>query len=317
MKYLIFFTIALSALWQNPSVFAGNDEELNVLACEPEWAALVYALGDDSFNIYSATTYQQDPHHIQARPSLIAKARKADLVICSGADLEAGWLPLLLRKSSNPDIQPGATGYFMAADHVNLLNKSSRADRSEGDVHGKGNPHVHLDPHRMIILAQRLSKRLMLLAPEKKSVIGQNMNIFESGMRSMLKDIESDLVKIQGQSFVIQHDSWAYLFEWLKVRKVAELEPKPGLPPTTSHLVSLLDKVNKETANLIVYSSYQDDKAVKWMSSKTGIPNVQLPYSIEKWNDKAALQNFYREIAVMINQSLNESGKYQWIYHCL
>lgn len=303
----IVFALALT-LFTHSSVWADSNTHFNVLACEPEWAALAYALGDESFNIHSATTYQQDPHHIQARPSLIAKARKADFLICSGADLEVGWLPLLLRKSSNPSIQPGAPGNFMAADHVTLLNKRSSIDRSEGDVHGAGNPHVHLDPRRVVVAAQALGKRLVELLPDKRLIIENNLRLFENDMAQMLKITESNILSLNNKKFVVQHDNWVYLFDWLNVAKVAELEPKPGLPPTTSHLASLLDSVTKDSTDLIIYSSYQDAKAAKWISRKTGIKHLQIPYSVEEWDDKKALQDFFRDIVEAINDSLNGSG---------
>ena len=120
--------------------------QLRVFSCEPEWSALAQELGADQLDIFTATTAQQDPHHIQPRPSLIAKARRADLLLCTGAKLEAGWLPLLLRKAANGRIQPGQPGNFMAADQVSLLDKLASIDRSQGDIHTQGNPHIHLSP---------------------------------------------------------------------------------------------------------------------------------------------------------------------------
>jgi len=144
--------------------------QINVFACEPEWSALAHALGGNELKIYSATTAQQDPHHIQARPSLIAKTRQADILICTGAELEVGWLPLLLRKSANKKIQPGQIGYFMAAEKVSLLEKPTLLDRSQGDIHASGNPHIHLDPHRMALIATALAKTLI-------KVDGQNQSL--------------------------------------------------------------------------------------------------------------------------------------------
>ncbi len=294
----------LTGLLACTSVQASN-EKLNVLACEPEWAALTYALGDESFKIYSATTYAQDPHHIQARPSLIAKARKADILVCSGAELEVGWLPVLLRKSGNPDIQPGTPGYFMATDYVELLDKRDKVDRSEGDVHGAGNPHIHFDPERMKSVAKALSQVLIEKLPEKKSLIESNLSAFLESIDETVLELDDEVSQLKGKQLVVQHDNWVYLFEWLEIDKVAELEPKPGLPPTTSHLTSLLDVVNKDSTDLIIYSSYQDPKAAKWMSSKTGVERLELLYSVKEWDDKHALQNFYKHIVTSINQAIS------------
>src|SRR3954465_7472727 len=114
---------------------------LNVFACEPEWAALSTEIGGDKVSVYAATTGQQDPHQIQARPGLIARARNADIAVCTGAELEIGWLPQILVQTSNQKIRPGAPGAFDASSFVNLLEVPSRLDRAEGDIHAAGNPH--------------------------------------------------------------------------------------------------------------------------------------------------------------------------------
>src|SRR5215472_4907202 len=119
--------------------------ELNVFACEPEWAALASEIGGDKVSVFTATTAKQDPHQVQARPALIAQLRSADLVVCTGAELEIGWMPVLLRQAANGRVQPGSPGYFEAAQHVRLLDLPTRLDRAEGDIHPSGNPHIQTD----------------------------------------------------------------------------------------------------------------------------------------------------------------------------
>src|SRR3954451_8689192 len=116
---------------------------LNILACEPEWGSLAKELGGDKVNVYTAITAMQDPHRVEARPSLMARARNADLLICTGAQLEIGWGPLLQTQSGNAKIQNGQPGYFEAASAVSLIERPSSVDRSQGDVHPAGNPHLH------------------------------------------------------------------------------------------------------------------------------------------------------------------------------
>ena len=130
---------------------------LNIFACEPEWGALAKELGGDKASIYVATTALQDPHRIEARPSLIARARTADLVVCTGAELEIGWMPLVQRQSGNARIQAGQPGYFEAASQLVLIEIPQRVDRSMGDVHAAGNPHVHLDPSNIARVAAALA----------------------------------------------------------------------------------------------------------------------------------------------------------------
>ena len=141
---------------------------LNVFACEPEWGALARELGGDKANVYVASTALQDPHRIEARPSLIARARSADLAICTGAELEIGWMPLVQTQSGNAKIQAGQPGYFEAARVVPLLEKPERVDRSMGDVHAAGNPHVHLDPRNIARIAAALGERMADLDPANR-----------------------------------------------------------------------------------------------------------------------------------------------------
>ena len=138
---------------------------LNIFACTPEWGALSKELGGDKASIYIATNALQDPHRVEARPSLIARARSADLVVCTGAQLEIGWLPLVLTQAGNAKIQVGQPGYFEAARQVVLLDVPALVDRSQGDVHPGGNPHIHLDPRNIAKIAAALSERLAQLDP--------------------------------------------------------------------------------------------------------------------------------------------------------
>ena len=149
-RFLIAIALALTASFAHAT--------LKVFACEPEWDALARELGGDQVEVYAATTAQQDPHRVQARPSLIAQLRQADLLVCTGADLEAGWLPVLLRQARNPAVQPGQPGHFLAADQVTLLEVPTSIDRAEGDVHPQGNPHIQIDPRRSAAASPRSTR---------------------------------------------------------------------------------------------------------------------------------------------------------------
>src|SRR5689334_13119614 len=133
---------------------------LNVFACEPEWAALAQELGGGEVSVFVATTARQDPHQVQARPALISRLRNADLAVCTGAELEIGWMPVLLRQASNAKVQPGSPGYFEATQQVQLLEKPTRLDRAEGDIHPAGNPHIQGDPRIMRTVAAALANRM-------------------------------------------------------------------------------------------------------------------------------------------------------------
>ena len=233
MKRLI--AVLLTSFFSS-SVWSG----LQVFTCEPEWAALAKELGGERLDIYSATTAQQDPHHIQARPSLIARTRQADLLICSGAELEIGWLPLLLQKSANPKIQPGQPGHFMAAEQVSRLGMLAQVDRSMGDVHASGNPHVHLDPQRLLIIAERLAKRLAQIDGDNADFYQQRLADFHQRLALANQRWQGAIERLKDKHIIVHHDSWIYLTHWLHMHTVATLEPKPGLPPSSMHLAELV-----------------------------------------------------------------------------
>ena len=270
--------LLLSLLLLSNPLYAG----LEVFVCEPEWASLAKELGGEHVDIYTATTNQQDPHHIQARPSLVAKARQADLLVCTGAELEIGWLPLLLRKSGNPNIQEGQAGYFLATDYVALLDKPIALDRSMGDVHAAGNPHVHLDPVRVQIIANKLSETLARLDPANRSNYEKKLASFTENWQNMIQQWAERTQHLKGKPIVVHHKNWTYLQHWLGLNQAAVLEPKPGIPPTSSHLSSLVSGLKANPAQVIVYASYQDSKAANWLSKKTGIPTLELAFSPAK-----------------------------------
>jgi len=160
MKAILQLVAALSF-----ASFSLSSAAISIFACEPEWSALAQELGGDKVSVYSATTALQDPHRIEARPSLIARVRSADLLVCTGAELEIGWLPLLLTQSGNSRIQLGSPGYFEASQYVPKIEVPATIDRSLGDVHASGNPHIHLDPRNVAKVADALAERLNQLDP--------------------------------------------------------------------------------------------------------------------------------------------------------
>lgn len=276
-KFIRLFLISIMLLVAIPATAA-----LNVFACEPEWASLADEIGGERVKTYSATTAYQDPHHIEARPSLIAKVRRADLLICSGAELEVGWLPLLQRQASNANVLPNTRGYFEAAAMVNRLDVHAEEDisRSMGDVHASGNPHVHLDPRRIQIIAKALQARLSEIDPEGTIYYQQRLNNFTQRWQQAIKKWQQQASQLKYTRIVVHHRDWVYLFDWLGIKIAGALEPKPGLPTTAGHLVSLKKSLISNPATMIVYTTYQNSRAAKRFSQLTNIPAVELPYTV-------------------------------------
>lgn len=258
------------------SAFAG----LNVLACEPEWGALARELGGDKVAVRDATNALQDPHRIEARPSLIAQARKADLLVCTGAELEIGWLPLLLRQSGNSAIQPGKPGYFEAAAYVKKLEIPTRLDRAEGDVHAGGNPHIQTDPRNIALVADALAKRLAETDPANAVFYQQRHSEFSTRWQAAIKRWEAQAAPLKGKAAVVQHRGFPYLFNWLGLQEASALEPKPGIEPSSAYLASVLETLKQKPASMVIRAAYNNDRPSRWIAERAGIKAVVLPYTV-------------------------------------
>lgn len=253
---------------------------LQVFACEPEWGALAQEIGGGDVEVFVATTARQDPHRIEARPSLIAKMRRADLAVCTGAELEVGWLPLLQRQSGNSKVQPGAPGYFAAAEVVERLDVHEHVDRSMGDVHASGNPHVHLDPNRLAQIAKALAERLRTLDSVNAAAYTARHQDFASRWTEAVEHWEAQAQPLRGLRAVTHHQDWRYLFEWLGMAQVASLEPKPGIPPSASYLAELKAQLEKDPPRAVVRAEYQDARPSKWLAERLPLKAVALPYTV-------------------------------------
>jgi zinc/manganese transport system substrate-binding protein len=253
---------------------------VRVLATTPDWASLTRELGGDKVDVYAATTAFQDAHRVEAKPSLIARARNAQLVVATGAQLEVGWLPLLLQESGNARVRPGQPGYFEATQQVRLLEVPTSVDRAMGDVHPLGNPHVHLDPRNIAAIAKALTQRLAQIDAANAAVYEQRGQDFQSRWSEAMKRWEPRAQALKGVGVVVIHRDQAYLTHWLGLREIAAIEPRPGVPPSAGYLASLVAKLKSDPPRLILRNAYNDAKAVNWLSERVGAPVVLLPYSV-------------------------------------
>lgn len=269
--------LAVSALLlvMQPAVAA-----LNIFACEQEWGALAKALGGDKVSVYTAVGALQDSHHIEARPSLIARARSADLVVCTGAELEAGWLPLVRTQSGNAKIQVGKAGDFEAARQVVMRDVPQRLDRAQGDVHAAGNPHIHLDPRNIAKVATALSQRMIQIDAAESEYYRDRTKTFLERWQAAIARWEKLAQPLKGMAVVVHHSDLSYLISWLGLREVGALEPKPGLPPTAAHLGELLARLAKDPAKMVLRAAYNDARASVWLSERAKIPAVMLPFTV-------------------------------------
>lgn len=253
---------------------------LQVFATVPEWAALAREIGGDKVNVFSVTTALQDPHRIEARPSLLAKARRAQLVVATGAELEVGWLPLVLRDSGNAEIQSGRPGYFEAARYVSMLDVPVVLDRTHGDVHAAGNPHIQLDPRNLFRIGEALAGRMGELDPPNAGAYQAGYKAFAEKWRLAIARWEKEAAPLRGVPVLVHHASFIYLSNWLGLKEIATLEPKPGIEPTSGHLTGLLARQQATPAKMVLRTAYQSDGPSLWIAGKAGIPAVMLPFTV-------------------------------------
>jgi len=276
--------------------------EVRIFTCEPEWASLATELAGDNATIHSATTGLQDPHHITARPSLIAKMRRADMLICNGADLEVGWLPLLLRKAGNAKVQPGNAGYIEAANFVLLKEKPVSLDRSQGDVHPQGNPHLHTDPRNIAVIAQVVQDRLIQIDPANTAYYRQRYESFALRWQQAISRWEAETALLKGVPVVTQHKSWTYMLDWLGMKRIAVVENKPGIPAGAGHIARVAKSIQQQSVKMIIRAAYQNPRISAGLSQRTGVPVVVLPYTVGGTTTASDLFSLFDETLQLLKQ---------------
>ncbi|MCM5678145.1 zinc ABC transporter substrate-binding protein [Schlegelella sp. S2-27] len=294
--------MAATLMWLVP---LSSAQALDVFTCEPEWAALVKALAPDA-RVTSATHARQDPHHIEARPALISALRRAQLAVCTGASLEAGWLPVLQQRAGNASVQEGRAGMFYAASVVHLAHAHEHVDRSMGDVHAEGNPHLHLDPRRLKQVASALADRLARVDPANAAIYRDRHRAWATDWDRRIEAWEDKAGPLAGTAVVAQHTAFSYLWEWLGIEQVADLEPKPGLPPTPSHLRQVLQRVRDTPPAAVVQALYQDPQAGQWLVGQIGTPLLVLPATVTPDGPARTLEGLYD---TLIDELLRAAAK--------
>ncbi|HWJ05157.1 MAG TPA: zinc ABC transporter substrate-binding protein [Steroidobacteraceae bacterium] len=268
--------VAVAGLASAPPVQAA----VKVLATTADWAALTTELGGEKVDVYRATTALQDVHTVEAKPSLVARARTADLLVATGAELELGWLPVLLQESGNRRIQPGAPGYFEAAAAVKLVDVPTQLDRSMGDIHAEGNPHIQLDPRNIAAVAQALTTRLAAVDAPNAAYYQARGADFQRRWAAALQKWTAQAAPLRGTPVVVIHRDQRYLASWLGLDEVAAIEPKPGVPPSAGYLASLVQRLGAKPPKLILRNAYNDPKAADWLAARISVPVVVLPFSV-------------------------------------
>jgi zinc/manganese transport system substrate-binding protein len=269
--------------------------KLNVFACEPEWGALAAEIGGNNVSVYTATTGRGDPHRVQARPVLIARARNADISVCTGAELEIRWLPQIKRQTSNPKIQFGMVGEFEAARFVSLKEVPEVLDRVQGTIHLAGNPHVQTSPANMLPIAGALAERFSQLDPDNAQFYASRLREFTKRWQAALARWQVEAAPLRGVPIAVQHLGWLYLENWLDLKRVTALEPQPGVPPSAGHLTDVAHMLEKTPVRVVIRAAYEDPRPADFISRQAHIPTVTLPFTVGGTDTAKDLFSLYDE----------------------
>jgi len=283
-------------------VVTSTASALNVFVCQPEWGSLLQELAGDNAETTVATSAFQDPHRLQARPSLIAAVRQADLIVCTGADMEIGWLPLLLRRAGNPKVRAGNPGNFVAADYVRRVEIPVTIDRAQGDVHPQGNPHIHLNPRNIERVADALAERLQEIDPANSADYQSRLDDFQRRWSDATDVWEERAIPLEGMRLASHHRSFSYLADWLDLDVVATLEPKPGIPASGAQLATLLQQLTPNPPAGVIRTPYENEKPSEWLSARIEIAEIVLPFTIGGTPGSVDLFSLYDETIRMLEE---------------
>jgi zinc/manganese transport system substrate-binding protein len=289
MRSSVVLGAVLALSWIAPGM---AQPKIAIFACEPEWASLAKELVGDAATITTAAGSRQDPSDVKVTDDLVAAVRKANLVFCSGAGLEKAWLPDLLKKAPNPTVQPGNSGNLMAADFVIPLGTTS--DLSDADLTKTtdtdtdtqvdedtgGNPHVHLNPHNIMLVAEELQQRLSQIDPDNRSLYDKRYNDFFMRWQDATDRWEQEAAGLFNVPVVTEDPSFAYLIDWLGLSQVAIIDDAPGKAADKARIDSVIDAIKKRPVRMILSAPFDSDPAAKTIAAATGVPVVKLPYTV-------------------------------------
>ncbi len=250
--------------------------KLNVVATTPDLGAIARAIGGDHVALTVLAQPTEDPHFVDAKPSFIVKLNRADVLIEGGAELETGWLPALLDQSRNPRIAAGAPGRVAAAQGVQLLEVPSTLDRSRGDIHAAGNPHYLMDPDNAKVVAKHIAETFSSLDEKSAVAYRANLDQFVAAIDARLHEWEKQLAPFKGQQLVAYHNSWLYFGGRFGLKIDLFLEPKPGVPPTPTHLAEVILKMKTDKVHVILVDPYLNRHTAETVAGKTGATVVDV-----------------------------------------
>ena len=268
MKPNIIKTLALAFLWLAWAFTA--QAKINVVATLPDFGAIAREIGGDNVDVTVLAKATEDPHFVDARPSFVVKLRQADVLVDGGAELEIGWLPPLLQNARNPKIEVGQPGRVQASQGIRLMEVPAQLTRAAGDVHAMGNPHFMVDPIIAKAVAQHFANAFAAADPAHAADYQTNEKKFEATINAKLQEWGAKLLPFHGQSIVAYHDSWPYFAHRFGFQIDVFLEPKPGIPPSPSHLAEVIEQMKARKIKAIIVEPYHNRKIAEKVAQSTG-----------------------------------------------
>jgi len=276
--------------------------DINVAVSYPFIAALTKTVGGDNVEITTLAKGNWDPHFVVARPSLIRQVSRADLLIINGAGLEIGWMPPLIRQSHNRHIQPGTKGFLDLSQFVNLMNKPVAVSRANGDIHPDGNPHYSTDPYIMPTLADAIASRLALLDPDNATNYRSNANTFKEGWEKNLIRWEKAMAEVKGKKLIQYHELFNYFLKRYSLVSIGNIEPLPGINPSSRHTLELIKLMKAEKVTLILQDVYHSPKTAKYIAEKSGAKEVLMPHDVDAVHEADTLAHLYDTMVKRVTQ---------------
>lgn len=296
LRSLALITTCLAALGASTA-----SAKVEVVATVPDLAALAREVGGDKVSVSAIALPSQDPHFVDAKPSLMLKLNKADVLLAVGLGLEAGWLPALQNGARNPRILPGGSGFLDCSRHVRLLEvPAAPVDRSMGDIHTGGNPHYLFDPRQAASCARAIAAHLAAADRANAAVYDANLRRFLERLDRARAGWEKRMAPFKGHPVITFHRSWNYLLDWLGLRSVAELEPKPGIPPTPSHVAAVLATGRAHKVRCVIQESFYPDKTGRLVAKKLAGQLVSLPAGADVASGESYIDHMGHVVDVLV-----------------
>jgi len=275
--------------------------KLNVAVSYPYIGAIVKEVAQEKVKITVLAKGDWDPHFVVPKPSLIAKLRRSDALIMNGGQLEIGWLPPLISRAANTKVQPNAPSFLNLSHYVQMIQVPVSVDRSLGDVHPAGNPHYHLDPNNILILARSVSAFLIKLDAPNKEVYEKNLSAFSKKWEKNIVRWKQEMANKKGMKIIQFHDNLAYFNKAYGLLSIATIEPLPGIPPSSKHILKLIALIKDQKPTCILHDVYHSTKTAKYIQNKTGIKIILMPHDLQSQEGIDSLETLFNHLVKELN----------------